>query len=52
MVIDQDGNQLGVMSSYEALDKAYEADLDLLCVISSSHGNTSTALFCCGGIVT
>lgn len=32
MVIDQDGNQLGVMSSYEALDKAYDADLDLLCV--------------------
>ena len=29
-VIDQDGNQLGVMSSQEALNKAFEAELDLI----------------------
>ncbi len=32
MVIDQHGNQLGVMSSREAIAKAYESNLDLLCV--------------------
>ena len=32
MVIDSQGNQLGVMSSREALAKAYESELDLLCV--------------------
>ena len=32
MVIDSTGNQLGVMSSREALEKAYDEDLDLLCV--------------------
>lgn len=32
LVIDQDGNQLGVMSRRDALQKAYDADLDLLCV--------------------
>lgn len=37
MVIDQDGNQLGVMSSKEALEKAYDADLDLLCVAAKAQ---------------
>lgn len=32
MVIDNDGNKLGVMSSKDALEKAYSEDLDLLCV--------------------
>ena len=32
MVIDQEGNQLGTMSSYDAINIAYENDLDLLCV--------------------
>lgn len=32
LVIDQDGNQLGVMSRNAALNAAYNADLDLLCV--------------------
>jgi translation initiation factor IF-3 len=32
MVIDQEGNQLGTMSSYDAINIAYEHDLDLLCV--------------------
>lgn len=32
LVIDQDGNQLGKMSKNEALEKAYDADLDLICV--------------------
>ena len=32
MVIDQEGNQLGTMSSYDAISIAYENDLDLLCV--------------------
>lgn len=32
MVIDNEGNQLGVMSSKEALEKAYDMELDLLCV--------------------
>lgn len=32
MVIDQNGDQLGVKSSREALDIAYDANLDLVCV--------------------
>lgn len=32
LVIDQNGNQLGTLSRREAMDKAMEADLDLLCV--------------------
>lgn len=32
LVIDQNGDQLGVKSSREALDIAYEANLDLVCV--------------------
>ncbi len=32
LVIGVDGEQLGVMSSQEALEKAQEAELDLLCV--------------------
>ena len=32
MVIDSTGDQLGIMSSKEALEKAYDQDLDLLCV--------------------
>ena len=36
MVIGSDGSQLGVMSSKEALELAYEEDLDLLCVAPQS----------------
>lgn len=32
MVIDANGNQLGILLRREALDRAYDADLDLLCV--------------------
>lgn len=32
LVIDQNGDQLGVKSSREALDTAYDANLDLVCV--------------------
>ena len=32
LVIGQNGEQLGVMMRREALEKAYEQDLDLLCV--------------------
>ena len=37
MVIDSTGNQLGVMSSREALEKAYDEDLDLLCVAPNAQ---------------
>lgn len=37
MVIGSDGSQLGVMSSNEALQIAYDEDLDLLCV--APNGN-------------
>lgn len=32
LVIDQNGDQLGVMSRYNAINAAYDADLDLVCV--------------------
>ena len=32
LVIDQDGNQLGILTRNEALEKAYDANLDLFCV--------------------
>ena len=37
MVIDSTGSQLGVMSSREALEKAYDEDLDLLCVAPNAQ---------------
>jgi len=37
MVIDSTGDQLGVMSSREALQKAYDQDLDLLCVAPNAQ---------------
>ena len=37
MVIDSTGTQLGVMSSREALEKAYDEDLDLLCVAPNAQ---------------
>ncbi len=37
LVIDSDGAQLGRMSKNEALNKAYEQDLDLLCVSPNSN---------------
>ena len=37
LVIDYDGTQLGVMSKSEALQKAYDQDLDLLCVSANSN---------------
>ena len=37
MVIDSTGEQLGVMSSREALEKAYDEDLDLLCVAPNAQ---------------
>ena len=37
MVIDSDGSQLGVMSSHEALQVAYDQDLDLLCVATNAQ---------------
>ena len=37
MVIDSTGAQLGVMSSREALEKAYDEDLDLLCVAPNAQ---------------
>lgn len=36
-VIDSDGSQLGTMSKNEALDKAYEQDLDLICVSPNAN---------------
>lgn len=32
LVIDQDGNQLGVKSKFDAINYAYDQDLDLVCV--------------------
>jgi len=32
LVIDQHGTQLGILSRFEALNKAYESNLDLFCV--------------------
>jgi len=32
LVIDQNGEQLGILTRNEALNKAYDANLDLLCV--------------------
>lgn len=37
MVIGPDGSQLGVMSKYDALQKAYDEDLDLLCVAPNAQ---------------
>ncbi len=37
MVIDANGDQLGVMSSREALQIAYDADLDLYCVAPNAQ---------------
>ena len=37
MVIGPTGDQLGVMSSREALEKAYDEDLDLLCVAPNAQ---------------
>ncbi len=37
LVIDYDGSQLGVMSKFDALNKAYDQDLDLLCVSANSN---------------
>jgi translation initiation factor IF-3 len=37
MVIGQDGSQLGVMSRNEALQMAYDADLDLYCVAPNAQ---------------
>ena len=36
LVIDQEGNQLGILSRTEALDRAYDSNLDLLCVAPNS----------------
>ena len=32
LVIDQNGEQLGVMSKRDAMNRAYDAGLDLVCV--------------------
>ncbi|MBQ2657399.1 MAG: translation initiation factor IF-3 [Erysipelotrichaceae bacterium] len=37
MVIGPDGSQLGVMSRNEALERAYDEDLDLLCVAPNAQ---------------
>lgn len=37
MVIDSNGQQLGIMSSSEALNIAYDQDLDLLCVAVNAN---------------
>ncbi|MCI6089502.1 MAG: translation initiation factor IF-3 [Solobacterium sp.] len=37
LVIDSDGSQLGKMSRNEALNKAYDQELDLLCVSANSN---------------
>ena len=37
LVINADGEQLGVMSKKEALDIAYKQNLDLLCVAPSGR---------------
>lgn len=37
MVIGPDGSQLGVMSKNEALQRAYDEDLDLLCVAPNAQ---------------
>ena len=43
LVIDQNGNQLGILSRNEALDRAYDANLDLLCV--APNGNPPVCKF-------
>ena len=37
LVIGSDGTQLGVMSRHDALQKAYDEDLDLLCVAPNAQ---------------
>jgi translation initiation factor IF-3 len=37
MVIGPDGSQLGVMPRNEALQKAYDEDLDLFCVAPNAQ---------------
>jgi len=37
LVIDQNGTQLGILSRDEALNLAYDADLDLFCVAPGGH---------------
>lgn len=37
LVIDQNGEKLGVMSRTDALNKAYDAELDLICVAANSE---------------
>ena len=37
LVIDSDGTQLGVLSRNEALNKAFDQELDLLCVSANSN---------------
>ena len=37
MVIGPDGSQLGVMSKYDALQRAYDSELDLLCVAPNAQ---------------
>ena len=37
MVIDSNGDQLGVMSKNEALQKAFDQDLDLVCVAPNAN---------------
>ena len=37
MVIDSTGSQLGLMSTKEALQRAYDEDLDLLCVAPNAQ---------------
>lgn len=37
LVIDADGTQLGVMPRREALDRAFQQDLDLLCVAAKAE---------------
>ena len=37
MVIGPDGSQLGVMSKYDALQRAYDNELDLLCVAPNAQ---------------
>ena len=37
MLIDQNGTSLGIMETKKAQDKAYEAELDLVCVAPQAN---------------
>ncbi|WEK82878.1 MAG: translation initiation factor IF-3 [Mycoplasma sp.] len=43
LVIDKDGNKLGILSRDEALNKAYDQDLDLVLIAFANHDKPAIA---------